>query len=101
MPRKPGTLIGFWHDSPPVDAIRASKASRFVRDSQIVSRSYKTLEGALGAAYRLSRLRNGGPADIWLHSDVYLVRSGSLPVERPAQLVATLEAVVAGEDSPE
>lgn len=94
----------------PVDAPnRASRAARWAKPAHILSRSYKTLEGALGAAYRLSRLANGQPADVWLHGDAYLVRSGSFPSPiteprprlRPAQLVATLEAVVAGEDRPE
>lgn len=50
----------------PVDAPnRASKASRYAKPVHIQRRTYTTLEGALGAAYRLSRLERWAECHVW------------------------------------
>lgn len=43
--------------------------------------SYRSLEGALGAAVRCSRLENGRSMGVWQVGRVYVVRYGSIRLD--------------------
>jgi len=56
-PPSPGAAV-------PTPKARSSR-SRYVTAAQITLRSYKTLEGALGAAHRLSLLEGLAEVNVW------------------------------------
>lgn len=80
----------------PVDAlIVRPAASRWAKPAHLLSRTYKTLEGALGAACRLSVLSGFQACHVWeLDADGFAVRpwdwSGDVLVGR---VVAQVHAV--------